>query len=229
MVHAEDNLQALSYLVLATELWGTISDEPITQYRVTIVQPRSFTSDSVDTWCCTPDRVADHRRDVIAALTRHDLKVGDWCQFCPAILVCPEQQRMSLVAAERPDADTLSSDQLVFLHKNRSRIRKFLDLVEDELLRRMQTGEVIPGYKATLKMSNLNWTHKPGDVLDELQTKGVPLSEVTKLVTPTQVKKAGYGDLIEDFCDRVPSGYSVVPESSRGEPVLFKAPAIQGD
>lgn len=64
VVDAEENLQALSYFAIIQSNYVEIFDE----FRITIIQPRSFAEEKIKYWVCSHDRTKTVAANTVNAL-----------------------------------------------------------------------------------------------------------------------------------------------------------------
>jgi len=98
-VDVVENQQLLSYFLIFDSHYSGL----IEQFKATIVQPRAFNGDDVQTWACDRERLAKHHDDVMSSFVDEDrLSLGEHCRWCPAKFICPEQQKaIDEVATDR--------------------------------------------------------------------------------------------------------------------------------
>lgn len=98
-----------------------------------------------------------------------------------------------------PDVHTLNTEHMAKLYPFRKLIENFFKSVEDELERRAERGEEIPGYKLVEGRSNRKFNHTEPEIVDAVELMfGLDRSDLYEEVftTPTKLesklKKAGY-------------------------------------
>lgn len=222
-VEAQENDQILSYFVILESHYPDLIDE----YRGTIVQPRCFAGEPVQTWSCTPERVHEHARRIVEAKTQTHLKAGDWCRWCPALTICPEMQAQAEAAAceEFSQADL---ETLLHFEEIAPAIQAFLNQIPKALLDLFRFGDGIPGKKVIKRYGNRKWKLAGSLVQPELERLGLPREVFVeeKLRTPPQVEKLLDKDgrkVIESLVTREEIGYKIVPMDAKGESVDFSA------
>jgi hypothetical protein len=220
-VAAEENLQVLSYFVILESNYPEMVDE----FRGTIVQPRAFAGDGVQTWSCSPARVQEHAERIITETAKDHLAAGDWCRWCPALMICPEVQRH---AAEVAEAEFSQVDIETLLHYEQisPAILAFLKKIPQTLLDTFRFGDGIPGKKVIERLGNRRWKLAHDRVRPELEKMGLAKEAIVeeKLRTPPQVEKLLDKDgkkVIASLVTRDVVGYKIVPVTAKGEPVDF--------
>lgn len=220
-VDAVENMQLLSYFVILDDNYPGMIDE----FRGTIIQPRAFSGEVNQTWCCTPERVKQHADRIEQVKHQDHLAAGDWCRWCPALLICPEVRQHTLNMA-RTEFSDLDLDTLLSLEAVMPAVQALMKMIPVELLNRFRRGDAIPGKKVIATLSNRRWARNTEETWAELESLGLSKSDFIeeRLKTPPQVEKLLDKDgkkSLASLVTRTPSGYKVVPESARGEPVNF--------
>lgn len=113
------------------------------------------------------------------------LALGDWCKFCPAKAICPEQEKQALLLAEEAfgveppvlPVEQWPTDRLTAIKDKSTVIREYLDAVDAELHRRATVGQVIPGYKMVAGRKQRSWINVNDAERWALYLKGVDTSE----------------------------------------------------
>jgi hypothetical protein len=223
-VSVEENGQVLSYFAIIESHFPGMVDA----FRGTIVQPRSFAGDEIQSWECGVERVRQHEQDVRAAMESNDLKAGDHCRWCKAATVCPKLEEHALEIAEMEfEVVRDNRELLVKLFEIGPAIKSLLDKVPDAMMEHFRNGNGgIPGFKAVAKrLSNRQWKYRDdADTLRILESLGVSRKQAMteSLKTPPQLEKElPDKKLIEPLVTRRPTGFKVVPITERGEPVDF--------
>lgn len=88
-------------------------------------------------------------------------------------------------------ADQMTDEELAQVVKAAKGIRKWLDDVEAEALRRLQTGEAIKGLKLGYGRAMDKWAKTPDETIHALRAIGLEPDVVIdrKLITPATFKK----------------------------------------
>lgn len=226
-VDVYENKQLLSYFAIIESWYPGMIDK----FRGTIIQPRTFTGDEIQSWECDLGRVRKHEQDVREAMTKDDLKAGDHCRFCAAILICPEVTRHALRVA-KTDFDVIREDreQLAELYELTPAINSLLKKIPNAMMEFFRDGSGgVEGYKVVAKrMSNRQWLFSDEEeTLRSLKELGISRAQATepgKLKSPTKLEKElPDKKTIQPFVTRRPTGFKVVPLTERGEPVNVSA------
>lgn len=220
-VAAEENMQLLSYFVIHESQYQDMVDE----FRCTIVQPRAFAGDGVQTWACSLTRVQEHAERIVTETAKDHLAAGDWCRWCPALMICPEVQRHAaeIAAAEFSEVDI---ETLLHYEQIGPAITAFLKKIPQTLIDTFRFGDGIPGKKVIERLSNRKWKLAVSRVRPELEKLGLAKEAIVeeKLRTPPQIEKLLDKEgrkALEPFVTRDVVGYKIVPESAKGTPVDF--------
>lgn len=223
-VSVQDNKQLLSYFLIIESHYPGMFDG----FRGTIVQPRAFSGDAVQTWECTPERVQEHHAAILQAASQTHLSAGEHCRWCPALTICPELRAHSLRMAQEEFAEIKDDAQkLVELLELKPAITALLDAIPGALLEHFRAGNGVPGYKVVEGQGNRAWKWGDADtVLRNLKRLGVGKRQAIeeKLKSPPAIEKELPKDkhkLLEELVTRPSTGYRVVRESAKGKPVDF--------
>jgi len=220
-VDAEENDQVLSYFVILESHYPDMIDE----YRGTIVQPRCFAGEAIQTWSCTPERVYEHAMRIVMETQKTHLAAGDWCRWCPALMICPEVQQQAAAAACE-EFSQVDLDTLLHYEQIAPAITAFLKQIPKTLLDLFRFGDGIPGKKVIKRYGNRKWKLAGSLVQPELEKLGLPREVIVeeKLRTPPQVEKLLDKDgkkAIAALVTREEVGYKIVPIDAKGDSVDF--------
>lgn len=221
VVDAEENLQALSYFAIIQSHYAMVD---IAEFRITIVQPRTFSEEKVKYWSCGPERIQAHISEINKAIENPDLfKAGDWCGWCPALQLCPTVQKHALEVAQLEfDEIRDDVDLLLELARIRPAVEKLLKKVSGALLDAYRRAP-IPGFKVVRGRSGDRKWIDPENAAIELENLGLSeIYEPSKLRSVAQLEKELPKDkkrLIEPLYVKPPGGLKLVPSSASGEPV----------
>lgn len=229
LVPAEKNPQLLSYLVLIREA-KQLNDLDL--FRATIVQPRL---DHVETVEFSKKDLDDFEKELHRVENELEsggkFVAGEACHWCPAMSRCPEIYRLAgeaiNSAAEPPPEqhdDDVWIERWAELLRATPAIKRFLDQIPDWLLGEMQRGKKVDGFKVVRRHGNKTWKEDEETTLKKLARKKIGKKAATKtvLLTPTQLKKAGYQ--VDDLAHRPDRGLKVVGSDDRREAVEFVTP-----
>ena len=219
IVSAEGNLQLEQYAygVLAGYKLPVNGDYPFETVRMTIIQPKlalkgmkPITSHDVSV-----RSLLDSMGTIItqaAATDKPDapLVPGEsQCKFCRAkgscaalagnvmkevgIMFQPVVTQTLDVAQQSADKDpsTMDDAQIRQIMEAAPLMRQLLEGVEKEALRRLESGQTIPGLKLVNGRGSRAWALPEDDMAEKLVKMGIPKSAIyeTKLVTPAKAEK----------------------------------------
>jgi hypothetical protein len=192
----------------------------------------------VKMWDCLPlDLIAFEADLAAAALATEDpdapLNAGEWCRFCKAAAVCPENRRRNLEAAQAsfPEiaedgevkTDTvakLSPARMAAVLKEADTIGNWVKAVQAYAHNEAMNGNPIPGFKLVEKRATRRWKN-PEDIAATLDEAGLSAEEIwaePKLRSPAQLEKVVGRAAFEAFGEHVEkasSGLNLVPEDDK--------------
>jgi hypothetical protein len=212
-VEAEGNQQLEQYLVgvFAKYLKGEVL--PFDRVRMTIIQPKltmfgqnPISFHEVDASAAVPE--------IIAALIREGKAVDDpnaprvpgqkQCAYCPNGGNCSEYINFTLgnsgikfadmtMAQQAAQKELTEIDDATILEivEAAPMLRKMLEVVEAEALRRLQSGHPIEGLKVVRGNGRRQWVLPEEETAAKLTKMGVPKGEIwqTSLISPAGVEK----------------------------------------
>ena len=160
VVEPENNPQIMYYA------YGIILRRPEVssnlEVRLRIVQPRAFHPDGpVREWITTAGEIINWAETSLipameAAEIDNSFQPGKWCRFCPAKLICPALSGMFQAAVltggkvpAKLNAETLGLEYIQI-----EVVKKYIQALEAEVLRRNMLGDTVPGTKLVHKMAN---------------------------------------------------------------------------
>ena len=219
IVSAEGNLQLEQYAygVLAGYKLPVNGDYPFETVRMTIIQPKlalkgmkPITSHDVSV-----RSLLDSMGTIITQAAATDqpdapLVPGEsQCKFCRAkgscaalagnvmkevgIMFQPVVTQTLDVAQQSADKDpsTMDDAQIRQIMEAAPLMRQLLEGVEKEALRRLESGQTIPGLKLVNGRGSRAWALPEDDMAEKLVKMGIPKSAIyeTKLVTPAKAEK----------------------------------------
>lgn len=230
-VSAQDNKQMLSYLALAKEHHPNVE-----HFRVTIVQPRCGDG-KPDTVEVSGADLSDHMLAIGAAVQSTTLCPGDHCRWCPAKSDCPALKDQALEVARLAfsvDPVTVATgsedfDVLLEMFEKRKAIVDFFEGIEKRLIGELEKGGHVPGYKAVRRWGNRAWCIDEEEAIKKIAGRkdgegnriGKKAIVETKLKSVAALERLGLKDAIADLITRSEIGYKLVPESDKGEAVIF--------
>jgi len=217
-VSAVENLQILTYFVILDENYPGMVDE----FRGTIVQPRAAVGEKLQTWVCGPERVAEHAERIKAAMGQNHLAAGDWCRWCPALIICPEVQQHMHDMAMREFSE-LDTESLLHYESLIPAVKAFIEKIPAAILAKFKRGENVPGRKVIASYGHRRWksVDRAVEVLEGMGLKPSDMYE-QKMRTPPQVEKLLDKESrksLEDLVIRPVVGHKVVAESAKGDPI----------
>lgn len=271
IVSAEGNMQLEQYAygVLAGYKLPVNGVYPFDNVRMTIIQPKlalrgmpPITSHTV-----TVKSLLDNMGTIIlqaAATDKPDapLVPGDsQCKFCRAkgscsalagnvmesvgVMFQPVTTQASEIAQQAADKDPAKMDdqQIRQIMEGAPLMRQFLEAVEAEALRRLQTGVEIQGLKLVNGRGSRAWSLPEEQIAEKLIKMGVPKGAVyeTKLVTPAKAEKLTWeatkaGEKVrkqlsdrqlktldQEYITKMAGKLTVVPESDSRPAVITNA------
>ena len=216
-----DQLEQYAIGVLAGYKLPVNVEYPVKRIRMTIIQPKmSFKGLSPITSheVTVAEMLAKIPQLVVeAALTEAPdapLVPGDkQCKFCrakggcgalagvamkevgmlfqPVMMNQPAQVIELAQQSANKDPNTMTDGELVKIIEAAPLMRQLLEATEEEALRRMKAGAVIPGLKLVNGRGSRNWSLPEDQIADKLIKMGVPkgVAYETKLVSPAKAEK----------------------------------------
>lgn len=237
-VEAIGNIQGLCYGLGAArrfqkEDWKTL--------RITIVQPRAYHEDGpIRSWDVPREELADYIVNFAFYAKRTQdphapLNVGDWCRFCKAKPICPQQAIFAQETAEMDFEDPtskpvpvnfLTDEQIADLVLNKIKlIEQWCQSVKDYAQSRAEEGSPPPGTKLVATRAVRIFSDK--DAAEQaLSARYGEKVYNKKFMSAPQVEKAiGKKEFAEfaDMVDKVSTGVTLVPESDKRESVRMSA------
>lgn len=196
-VDPHENDQLLYYaLGSVLEIGDPVPDE----IELVIVQPR--TSPPVRSFTTDFTRLVEWKKTLFAAAyaTQQQgapLQVGEWCRFCPALPVCPAQEKRAMEVAHAefsalPAPELLGTDDLLRVLPHVEQMVDWLRSVQGRATQLLEGGVELPGYKLIAARTHRKWADdKAADTY--LRGKGLPVASryrPRQLVSPAQAEKA---------------------------------------
>ena len=229
VVAAQGNLQAACYAGGALNELTPKQRAQVETVVVHIYQPRAgdepwreheMTAVGLE---ATVQQLVDAETEINAG--SHKLEPGDWCQFCDAAANCPARHEETQEAAREvfagvspPAPSELSTEDLVRVHSLAGRVGDWLKLVHDELVRRLERGDEVTGYKLVQKIGNRRWTDD-AEAATQLSLAGVDPHTAPKLISPAEAEKrlakANRKVDLRSLVERPVTGQAMVPLSDK--------------
>jgi hypothetical protein len=147
------------------------------------------------------------------------LKVGEWCRFCPAKLVCPMLTSLFQAAAvANPKHLPETSDEMIGHNFTLAAgVKHYLKALELEAYNRAMRGHTIPGGKLVHKRANRVW--KDGAVELAKQRFGDEAWNPPEFKSPAELEKVPAAkEWVKEFAFTPTSGLSFVLETRPGRP-----------
>lgn len=175
---------------------------------------------------------------------------GSHCQWCKVATNC--RARMEYLMDDVYDLlgkniNDLADDELFNIISKAGDIKKFVDDVHGEAMRRFMEGKPVAGLKVVQKRGgNKKWSVDDEAVAKKLAIMGLPKSEIYKqsIVTPTQAAKVKWKNrkgevkqlsdiqierLEHSYVTFPEPSYKIVLENEKGEPVDLSPQSMFGD
>jgi hypothetical protein len=219
IVAAEGNMQLEQYAygVLAGYKLPVNGDYPIKTVRMTIIQPKLALRgmSAITSYEVPVSHLLANMGTIIAQAAATDkpdapLVPGEsQCKFCRAkgscsalasnvmkevgIMFQPVVTETLDVAQQSADKDpsTMDDAQIRQIMEAAPLMRQLLEAVEKEALRRMESGQTIPGLKLVNGRGSRAWALPEDQMAEKLVKMGIPKTAIyeTKLVTPAKAEK----------------------------------------
>lgn len=215
----------------------------IGEIDITIVQPRAFHEEGpVRTWQTTGiDLMFWARAVLMPGAVRTEsinatLEAGDYCRFCPALAVCPENAKNALAIAQTgfkdpvlPSPEALTPEQIVQVLKAADLFNAWADQVKAYAQYKLEQGEQLPGFKLVEKRANRKWIEESiaaaalekflGD--DAYEKSLLSIAKAEK-----ELKRRGISAdaALQGLWEKPEAGVSIAPESDKRPSV---APGIE--
>jgi hypothetical protein len=235
MVDAEENPQLLFY---AGCVFMDYMPKTITSY---IIQPRANTGDTHKSWTYGVDRLMDfegelksaigridHIRDTVEGkpITAEDVCVGDHCQFCPAVSICPKHLANFTALEEVIPQDGKLVEQYTdeqvhhFLSMQKPMMKWFASL-EEGIESRLLDGEDLEHFKLVNKRANRAWKN------EATVKRKFGKRKVTKevMLSPSQAEKVLGKEVVEPYWEKPEAGVTMALVGDRRKAV--NPPALE--
>ena len=203
-VSAEDNPQLKTYAACLAEE-SKRQGVTIEKFFFFIYQP-STPGDAYSQWKCDASVIEEWaallvllEQQVINNASDLSAEGLDHCRFCPVKPCCTaftdEVAKGALTVINdapdfpAPDIETLTLEQVVEVFTKKKAIEHFLKDVESHLLRKLETGEEVPGYKLVNGRSSRKWLDDEETVATALRGMGVEEPYRKSLITIGAVEK----------------------------------------
>lgn len=215
------------YAVYAYSMLSEKQKKECDLIHVRIFQPR-FSSPDEDAWrdkYYNIDEIKEFASKLIEASWKTvqpdaEIKVGSWCQWCPAAAICPAQREAAHEAAQdvfaeqnERDVSTLTDEELARVITLIPTVKSWLNKVEQYVEARLASGNAVPGLKLVQKKTHRRWKN-PEEMEKQFAELGDRLFD-RKIKSPAQVEKMipkADKKLVEGLTYK-PFAVTVVPES----------------
>ena len=212
-VEAVENEQLIAYALghLAGYNLPVNGAYPVDKMVLTIVQPKLSLKGlpPITSWELSVKSLLDRIGDLVVKAAATDapdapLVPGEkQCRFCRAKGGCSAVNAHVMDAvgmfksidvvqqAAVTEPTEMSSDRLREIIEAAPLLRQLLEASEAEALRRMQSGQAIPGLKVVNGRGSRTWAHPDDEMVVKLKKLGIPAGSlyVTKLISPAQAEK----------------------------------------
>jgi hypothetical protein len=221
-VDAEKNLQLLFYLLSLTKKVGV---RPV--MRVHIVQPRAYHAEGpLRSWEVTNEVLADFEEQLyfhVKQTKKKSLKpvAGDWCQFCPAKIMCPAMKSLALAEAQLsfdddlsqlPAPQTFTPIQLSRLLEKADLLEGWVSAVRAHALYELEQGREVAGFKLVAKRATRKWFNAAEVEREASEVFGAKAFN-RELKSPAQLEKVTSKDWVKERCVAISSGNTYAPTS----------------
>lgn len=212
-VKAEGNDQLLSYIELVCDHYG-INHWHYELYG-TIIQPNHPDYDGPDTTQFDPKEVDELYDDLEKIQDKDYFQDGPHCQFCPVKLDCPVIGK-AIEQANGLKGIPVNYKQLLKLEKW---VKKYFEDLRALCLSRAQT-EGLDGFKAVRSYGREVWRNE-ADAFKQLALfDGLTVEQITKLLTPNQIRElVGDDEITKGLTVRPTGGITLADESDKRKPV----------
>lgn len=189
-VEVDENPQIMYYA------YGLLRHHPeVERVNLGIVQPRTPWIKQ-EPWEVSADYIREWAENtllaaMVATEIDNDLDAGPWCRFCPAKLVCPLMSSLfgAAMTADPKRVADLSDESLGRSYQYTQAVRFYLKALEDEAMRRLNTGAEVPGIKLVNKKANR--VFKPGAAELFKEKFGAEAMTEPQLKTPAEMERVG--------------------------------------
>lgn len=241
VVEAEGNPQLRYYALMAwvgmAKQFGRPKANLVREVEVVVIQPRAFHADGpirAERFPLSDLKAFGNELLVAAKATTQPNAprvAGEHCRFCRAKLACGEFRGRALAVAQvefddvvegdeaalPPDPSTLTPAQLGAILENAEILDAWISTVRAHVLRKVEAGEVVPGWALKPKRANRKWVDETR-VWPLARRAGIKKDELyeTSLRSPAQVEKLFKGvgaTLPEDLTVRQSSGFTLCPDT----------------
>jgi len=223
-VSAWQNKQLMCYLTYAWE------GEDVGFGEVIISQPRLDGDKAVSRYQVTEKEYQEFRKDLlkkakIAMKKKAERCAGAWCKktFCPAFADCTEAHKEAHAIVSKDFDDPIAPENLP-IDKIRTVLEKaefltaWLGAVKSRAKELMLNGTKIDGFKLVQGYGHRKWQAEEA-VIADFEDKDI--FEKPKLKSPSKLTKIIGKDAVEQYSYKPKTEIKLVPEDSKGEPLML--------
>lgn len=233
-VWPENNPQLLYY---ALGLYRSMPEGSFFEtIRCTIVQPRI--DNPIKSWETPIQTLLDFEQELKAKVKEvrenPDFCTGDWCKFCPAKAICPQQKKEVLALLEEPvetpkpitfpKPSEINVDEMVNILNNAKKIKEFVDAVEDYAKSKLLEGKKIPQYKLVNGRASRKLISESEFILEYGKEYGSDLYTEPKLKSVAQLEKVVGKKEVAPFVD-ITHAIAMVHESNKKPAIKMETTA----
>lgn len=200
-VDAKRNVQLQTYGAAALTTIG-VAGRAVEHVTLVIVQPRCPASQTSRSHTMTRAEIDAFANELTAAAVRTQINPtfvpGDHCRFCRGKAECGALRETSLTSAKEAfertpvQPEALDDRRLGELLTAFTKVRDWMQAVEQHALRRAQVGKAVPGHKLVAKVGLRKWTDE-SEAAATLKQAGAHPYAPPKLLSPAQAEKALQG------------------------------------
>lgn len=243
VVEVKDNPQ-LRYYGLGALLSMDPALYPVDRVHMTIAQPRTNHEDGIvrhevlDAYALVDfaGELLDAAR--LALQPNAPLKAGEWCRFCRASAICPEQRENAMALAQvdfaatveefvPPAPATLDFAEYVAMLPKLDVLENWIRAMRAYAEERLHNGEEVPGFKLVEKRARRSWTdeEKAREYLAQLgfkpeQFNVEPVLRSVAVIEKLVGKKRFKESALVGVSEKVSSGLAMVPDAD-SRPAVF--------
>lgn len=221
-VAAANNEQLLCYALLADAYAG-----PFGMFTLSIYQPRCG-DEPWRHWSVSREELLAFAERVFWAMAeKSHVELGGHCKWCPFLPHCDDVADQALqLAAEDVQADE-DIDRWTRILAVAPAIKAMLDAVSAKVSRAIQAGKQVPGWKVVQgNPGPRRWRIKDQAELEqELRALKLRPKDFVekKILSPPQLEKKGFFDIISHLVERPAGGPTLVPETDPRESIITTA------
>lgn len=234
----------LRYYALGALLSLDPAQYPVDDVVITIVQPRMQHADGViRSERITAFELVDFAGELLGAARlalspNAPLKAGEWCRFCPASAICPEQREHAMQLAQvdfalpveefvPPAPATLDFAEYAAMLSKLDVLENWIRAMRAYGDERLRNGEEVPGFKLVEKRPRRHWTdeEQARKFLAELGFKPEQFNEAPVLRSVAAIeklvgKKRFKESALVGVSEKVSTGLVMVPDAD-SRPAVF--------